>query len=268
MEDRYQNFLLGMFILGAMILAVVVSFLLLSTNFFAKTEKYIMYFNNSVSGLGPGAPVNFLGVKVGQVTEVSLIVNSTEDGSAHSQAAVLVDIDAKLIKYDGQNNGNKNPIIIFINNGLKGRLHNQSFITGRLEVDLVFTPKVHSVFYNNIEQYPYKEIPTQASELSMFAKKLDKFPFEQIGEGLNNLLDKFNTAMIKGDVEGTLQNLSIIAKKLDHILYNMEGTLNNKSELMININEALMSIVNASNSVNDAANTIERNPNSIIFGKR
>lgn len=269
MDDKYQNFLLGMFILGAMLLAVILSFVLLSTNFFAKTEKYILYFNNSVNGLGPGSPVNFLGVKVGQVTEVSLVVNSTEDGHAQSQAAVLVDIDPKSIKYDHPNYSNYlNPMDIFINNGLKGRLHSQSFITGRLEIDLVFTPKVHSVFYNDIDKYPYKEIPTQASELSILAKKLDKFPFEQIGTGLNELLEKLNQAMVKGDVNETLRNLAIVTQKMNVLLKSLDNSFNNKSELMVNINEALRGIVSASSSVNDAANTIDRDPNSIIFGKR
>lgn len=269
MDDKYQNFLLGMFILGAMLLAIILSFLLLSTNFFTKTEKYILYFNNSVNGLGSGSPVNFLGVKVGQVKEVSLIVNSTEDDDAHSQAAVLVDIDPTLIKYE--HSGQKsyvNPMSVFINNGLKARLHSQSFITGRLEIDLVFSPKIHSVFYNDIDKYPYKEIPTQASELSVLAKKLDKIPFDEIGQGLKNLIDKLNVAMDKGDVDATLRNLALVTNKLDTLLMRLDGTFNNKSELMVNINEALRSIVNASSSVNDAANTIDRDPNSIIFGRR
>jgi len=269
MDDRYQNFLLGMFILGAMLLAVILSFLLLSTNFFAKTEKYILYFNNSVNGLSLGSPVNFLGVKVGQVTEVSLIVNSTDDGEAHSQAAVLVDIDSKLIKYEQPSRKNYvNTMDLFINNGLKGRLHSQSFITGRLEVDLVFTPKVHSIFYNDIDKYPYKEIPTQASELSMLARKLDKFPFDDIGQGLNNLLAKLNNTMDQGNIDETLKNLVIVTNKLDKLLIELNKSFNNKSELMINMNEALRGIVNASSSVNDAASTIERDPNSIIFGRR
>ena len=43
-----------------------------TTKFFAKTHKFVLYFNESVKGLDVGSPVLFEGVAVGSVIDIDV----------------------------------------------------------------------------------------------------------------------------------------------------------------------------------------------------
>ena len=64
--------LIGAFVLGAIILIIGALIVLGGGKFFQRTTLVVMYFQGSVAGLSAGSPVNFRGVSVGQVTNVSI----------------------------------------------------------------------------------------------------------------------------------------------------------------------------------------------------
>ncbi len=63
---------IGAFVLGG--IAIVVGAILFfgSGELFTRTNHAVVYFEGSVGGLAPGAPVTFRGVRVGSVASVSL----------------------------------------------------------------------------------------------------------------------------------------------------------------------------------------------------
>ena len=58
---------------GAIALIVVGLWLFGGTGWFVQHNKYIAYFPGSVKGLQVGAPVDFRGVTIGQVTEIRVL---------------------------------------------------------------------------------------------------------------------------------------------------------------------------------------------------
>ena len=76
MSDSGKNqAVIGAFVVGAVVLAVVGVIVFGSGKMFQKVNHYVMYFEGSVKGLNIGAPVTFRGVKIGSVVEISLHVN-------------------------------------------------------------------------------------------------------------------------------------------------------------------------------------------------
>jgi len=67
----------GMFVLGAMLIAVIGFLSFGGSNIFAKPSRFLIYFDESVSGLDPGAPVKINGVRVGRVAAINVRYDAT-----------------------------------------------------------------------------------------------------------------------------------------------------------------------------------------------
>jgi len=67
MSRRANPTLIGIFVLGALSLAVVTILLLAGGDWLQQRRQVVMYFEGAAQGLRVGAPVVFLGVKVGAV---------------------------------------------------------------------------------------------------------------------------------------------------------------------------------------------------------
>ena len=75
MARRANPKAVGVFILGALALAVTAVVALGSGRLFQKSNQYVLFFAGNVNGLRVGAPVKFKGVEVGSVTNVLLNLN-------------------------------------------------------------------------------------------------------------------------------------------------------------------------------------------------
>ena len=65
-----------------------------SGKFFQKTDKYVLYFDESLKGLSVGAPVLFKGIQVGSVTGTPIIVvRHGQDKVSHTRTGGGLDIE-------------------------------------------------------------------------------------------------------------------------------------------------------------------------------
>ena len=78
MSKKANTTAIGLFVLGAVLLAVAGIVVFGSGTFFVKKYDYVAYFSGSVKGLNVGAPVLWNGVKVGEVTRISLEFDAKE----------------------------------------------------------------------------------------------------------------------------------------------------------------------------------------------
>lgn len=67
-----SNFLIGLFIISATIIAIFAIIWLGASKFFVERNFYVTYFDGSVEGLEKGSPVKYLGVEVGTVSNIGV----------------------------------------------------------------------------------------------------------------------------------------------------------------------------------------------------
>ena len=72
MSHRANSFKIGLFVVTALLLAVVVTVWLGASRYFEKSKPYVAYFSESVQGLEVDSPVKFRGVSVGRVRGVRM----------------------------------------------------------------------------------------------------------------------------------------------------------------------------------------------------
>jgi paraquat-inducible protein B len=126
-----------MFVLGAMLIAVVGFLSFGGSNIFVKPARFLIYFDESVSGLDPGAPVKLNGVRVGRVAAINVRYDAT---SKEALVGVTCEVNRNILTDStGTQIDLTSPSSLqaLIDRGLRARL-NLTGITGLLFVELDF----------------------------------------------------------------------------------------------------------------------------------
>ncbi len=147
MSARANPTMIGMFMLGALVLAVAGIFILASPTWFQDRPTFISFFPESVNGLENGAPVKFQGVPVGRVTAINIEIDRVDDSF---QVPVEYEIDLTRLTTPRGKFVNLSDTLVLrqqIAKGLRAQLQMESFVTGVLYVELSYrsdstTPKL------------------------------------------------------------------------------------------------------------------------------
>jgi len=95
MSQKPNPTAIGLFIVVGVALGVTGLLLFSSSKLFTKTRDLIVYFDGSVNGLNPGAPVKYRGVTIGSVKRVMAHFNQAAEDNA---MPVIIEIEEKLIR--------------------------------------------------------------------------------------------------------------------------------------------------------------------------
>src|SRR5690348_11910994 len=128
MGKQVSPTMVGVFVLGAIGLAVLTIVLLGSGRFFTGKRPYILYFDRDVNGLRVGAPVKFRGVDIGAVTAIQLSLSGLERPSntpPNVKIPVLIEIDSRKIESHKAADDLSDPAVMehAIALGLRGQLN-------------------------------------------------------------------------------------------------------------------------------------------------
>jgi len=259
---------------------------------------YLMYFDQSVRGLRPGAPVEFRGIKVGEVVDVRLVINAEE---LKAKIPVLVMIEPERMEYrrndepaersydqlKGLDAVSRDREKELVRRGLRAQLKTGSLLTGALYVDLDIHPeaKPAEIYYDGL----YPVFPTVPGSLEQLTDKferilarVEKIPFDSIGHNLDQTLAAARSALQKIDrttvprVNAVLQqvdqqtvpDLNATLRQLDETLADIKATLGSDSALNYNARTALDELGSAVRSIRALTEYLERNPEALIFGKK
>ncbi len=232
MGTKVSKTTIGLFVLGAIALFVAGVLFLGAGKFFTKQHTYITYFDGSVKGLNVGSPVMFRGVKVGQVTDISILA----DQAKHTlKIPVIFDIEPEKVK------GTREEFqqdASYIENAVKGyglrtQLQTMSFVTGQLMVALDFFPEKPAVFVGLNKKYP--EIPSVPTSLEQLQKTLESMPFREIVNNLNdtlqateNLVKSIDARKTMQTVEGAVKDVQLLVQhtneKIDPLIESFTKT--------------------------------------------
>lgn len=220
MSRQANPTLIGAFVLGALVLGTIATLLLAGGHWFQERRQHIMYFRQVGQGLQVGAPVVFLGVKVGTVKEIELGI---EEENRRMLVPVTVELEPHTVRTGSGEEINlqeKHTIRDLVNRGLRARLNTQSLLTGQLYVDLDFYPGQPAHFLSNDPEA--SEIPTIPTTMDKLGTLLENFPIDgfladlaAISSALNKIVSSEAMQNIPLRLEGTLANLESLTTRLD-----------------------------------------------------
>ncbi len=138
MSIRANPTAIGLFLIGAIVLAVGATAVLASATWFEKRTTFVSFFQESVNGLERGAPVKFQGVPVGTVTRILIQIDERD-----KTFQVPVEYEIDLTRLTTQLGGfvdMDDPAVLEqqIGDGLRAQLQAESMVTGQLYIELSY----------------------------------------------------------------------------------------------------------------------------------
>ncbi len=267
MSRKANPTLIGTFVLGALALAVVAMLLLAGGNWFGERRQHVLYFEGAAQGLQVGAPVVFLGVKVGTVKQIQL---GLDEQSRRFLVPVMIEVQPQVVRTRGGENvdlRDRTTVRQLVERGLRGRLRLQSLLTGQLYVDLDFHPDKPATFA--ALDPDLSEIPTIRTAVQELASKLEGFPMDKfladvaaISGAVNKLMSAQATQELPQRLDVTLRHLQSLAARLDAqggpILNDVRSNLAEMHKALLAAQAALAKLDTAADRVADLARSDSR----------
>jgi len=238
-------------------------------------QFYVVNFNESVRGLVRRAPVEYQGIKVGEVEDFRLEFHTN---TLEGKIPVLIALEPERFTVVGGRTPTGVVMEQMVKRGLRAQLKPASLLTGSMFVDLSFHPKAPVRGLGRYGKYP--EIPTMPStmtvmldNLASFASQLQKLPLdEMVAEVraaipmLKDTLAQTSTLMARLDKE-TAPKAEATMAQAQATLAALEKTLHADSPVQQDLHQALEEFTKASRALRELADTLERQPESLVFGK-
>jgi len=217
MSAKGNKTLIGAFVVGAIALLVLAVLALGSGKFFSKSQYYVLFFDGSVKGLNVGSPVTFRGVKVGEVTDISVAIDQ-KNRKVH--IPVIIRLDPRQIEGGHLLRAGKKEMQEAVDMGLRAQLQLQNFVTGQLMVALDFFPKKPVRYTGMMKQYV--EIPTIPTEFQELQRSIEHLPLREIVanlnsavQGLDKLIQSIDTKQTAQALESTIRDVQTLVRHLD-----------------------------------------------------
>jgi paraquat-inducible protein B len=224
MNKRVHAALIGAFIVGALALIVVALILLGSGRLFRQTQQFALYFDSSVNGLRIGAPVKFRGVEIGSVRNILL---QLEPEANIKRIPVVIDIDADKITSRGGPGATLNDPEAakrLVDQGLRGQLQTESFVTGLLYIGLDLLPETPA----NFVQPPgagYLEIPTLPTALekaqdaaNQILAQLEEVDLRKLVRSVTQTIESVNRLVSSPAFQSAAHSIERTMPKVDEAL--------------------------------------------------
>ena len=258
---------------------------------------YILYFNETLRGLSVGAPVTLLGMPAGEVTVVGLDLDAktmrvrgrVEIVSYPERLVARLDAKQAAAGQAMMRNAQSRHALmqsLVEQRGLRAQLRSGNLLTGQLFVALDFFPgsaKTKIDWGRDPVELPV--VPSTVQDLEEkvtgIVAKLDKLPYEAIGNDLtkvlatlNQTLEDASKAVNRVDADVTPELKAIVTElrrtiaSADVVLRSTDATLlGPNAPAQQDLRDALQEIARAARSLRVLTDYLERHPDSLIRGK-
>ena len=252
MSEKPHTVAIGAFVLGAILIAIATMLLLMGSGFGTK-EKVVMVFDGSVKGLSVGAPLALRGVKVGEVTDIDLVLDTD---TASATMIVEANFNKNNIRQEGDPDVNLTEELI--KSGLRAQLNTQSLLTGLLYIELDFHPKTaaHLVKINS----PYLQIPTIETDLERFTKTLQNIDFSKLNKQVENISSSIDSLVSSKDFQALPAGMNTTLTSLRELSTQLQGQLATSGpKLDILLDETSVTVNNVNKDLPQLSALVESN---------
>jgi paraquat-inducible protein B len=245
------------------------------------SQNYVLIFKESVRGLSPGAPVDFRGLVIGEVSDIHVELDRTT-------REINMRVDVKLFpeRYRSRAVGTERSPMEdhaimnrMVERGLRAQLKSGNLLTGQLYVSLDFfpnAPKAKMAWNTKPPQIP--TTPGSLNELqetlAQILKKIDKIPLDKISAEVQQALQSLDSTIKNADkliqrVDSTIMpEARATLEEARKTLGAAKQTLSADAPLQHDLREALREVARAAQSLRGLTDYLERHPEALIRGKQ
>lgn len=213
-----------------------------------------LYFDDGVSGLSVGAPVEFKGLRVGTVVDIA--VEASADKTKFLTFA-MIDIEPDRLPSDDLETHLTDEqrlksvyrfFEIMVNRGMRAQLKSGNVLTGQSLVALDIFPaakKTKTKYVDGVFIFPTvpKTLAGILNQVDGFMARLEAMPIEEISSNL----------------EETTASMNSLIKSLNAAEGGMMG---------VQMHEVMEELARAARSIRSMSEYLERHPEALIKGKR
>jgi len=242
-------------------------------------DKYVANFTESVRGLTVGAPVDFRGIVIGEVTAIN---TRFDPKTERFTIPVEVDLYPELFTSRYKNPAGAPPggrlskdhelADHLVARGLRFQLRTGNLLTGQLYLAVDFFPDAPKATVNWASSPP--ELPTIPGNLKRLqdnvtelVAKLNTIPFEAIGKNTQQTLANAKTLLNDLDTEVVPQARGTLAAA-HTALDSANNALQPDSTLQQNANDAVQELSRMATAFRTLADYLEQHPEALVRGKK
>ncbi|MGB6223148.1 intermembrane transport protein PqiB [Haloferula sp.] len=249
-------------------------------------QKALLFFDSTVRGLNRGAPVEFRGIPIGRVVEISFKHSPPGD----SRVPVVIEFDTNTLRRATENQSDGTLLLSeAVRKGLRAKLGTASLLTGAMFIDIDFVPDAAPATLGKIGDYDV--IPTQSSGFAQVEAKLNALLAKIQALPLDDTLAKFGNAADEtaktvaearttmASIESTLDEMKKllgsdetqnVTTELNETLVELRTSVESlgpTGAMQGDLRRTLDELRSALRSFDQLTNTIDDKPNSLLFGR-
>lgn len=257
---------------------------------FEPTQEVMLLFDQTVRGLGPDASVEYRGLIVGRVLDVSFDLISDPRGA---RIPVLIEIDTRTMNpgfvEEPNDHEEREFLDEIVERGLRASLKSSSLITGSLYVDLDYYPEAPAAKVGDVEEY--WTLPTTSAgfaqleaKVAAILDKLEALPIKSSLQSVASAAKEAETTIVQSRktleevkaavaaARATLEDPALrdLPTDVKKSLAGIEKTVNSlgpagavQGDLLRSLDELRAAL----RSFKQLAGTLEERPNSLLFGR-
>jgi paraquat-inducible protein B len=236
-----------------------------------------MRFDQSIRGLAVGAPIDFNGITLGDVTQITLDFDpetkrfySLVDATLYPErlGRVYEEVRERAIK-DGDVAGGR-LLGVMVKHGLRAQLRTANLLTGQLYVVLDNVPNAKPVEFQMSEPAIIPTVPGNLDQLQQqvtnIVTKIEKIPFDKIGEDLRATLASTSKLMNRLDKQVAPEAQKALKAAKDSMA-NINSLLATDASLPVNAERAMQELSRAARSLRALADFLQSNPEALLRGR-
>jgi paraquat-inducible protein B len=263
----------------------------------ALSQRYVLYFNESLRGLSVGAPVTLLGLQGGEVTDIGLsfdpktkkLRGRVEIVSYPERIVARMKGSQMAIGQSMANTVQRRRAFIqqmIEHFGMRGQLQSGSLLTGQLFVAFDFFPNAKKMKIDWNQEVPElpvvpSTLPNLEEKLGSILTKLDHMPWEKIGSDTRQAIESFNQAMKDADkalvrfdsdltpeIKSAIEEFRRATVSADKMIKDTDATLvGTNAPGQQELRDAMQEVTRAARSLRVLTDYLERHPDALIRGK-
>ncbi|MFC4276837.1 PqiB family protein [Achromobacter aloeverae] len=242
-----------------------------------------MRFDQSIRGLSVGAPVDFNGIVLGQIDAINMDFDTTKkrfyavvEANLYPQrlGSVFERVRDYAVREEGENPAHPGGRLLgsMIQHGLRAQLRTSNLLTGQLYVALDVFPNQPPVTFH-WDGIGRADIPTTQGNLdqlqqqiSNIVSKIEKIPFDKIGNELNATLTSASRLMNKLDKQVAPEAQAMI-KQASKSLNDISNMLSSDNGVLANSDRAIQELTRAARSLRVLSDFLQANPEALLRGR-